>query len=72
MAERYRIIGKSRANSYRFSISSRILPKQEGIPNQSGLDFYSRLVDNLLEKGITPFVTLNHWDIPQFEDKQAG
>ena len=59
-------------NSYRFSISwPRILPTgRERIPNQSGLDFYSRLVDNLLEKGITPFVTLNHWDIPQgLEDK---
>ena len=59
-------------NSYRFSISwPRILPKgTESKPNQKGLDFYSRLVDSLLEMGITPFITLNHWDIPQgLEDK---
>ena len=62
-------------NSYRFSISwPRILPTgKEKKPNQKGLDFYSRLVDNLLEKEITPFITLNHWDIPQgLEDNGDG
>jgi len=54
-------------NAYRFSISwPRIFPTgKENEPNQIGLDFYSRLVDTLLENQITPFITLNHWDIPQ-------
>lgn len=53
-------------NSYRFSISwSRILPEGKGQVEPRGLDFYDRLVDRLLEKGITPMATLNHWDFPQ-------
>ena len=61
-------------NSYRFSISwPRILPTgKEKKPNQNVLDFYSRLVDNLLEKEITPFITLNHWDIPQGLEDDGG
>ena len=61
-------------NSYRFSISwPRILPTgTEKKPNQKGLDFYSRLVDDLLEKEITPFITLNHWDIPQGLEDNGG
>ncbi len=48
--------------TYRFSISwPRILPNGHRPLNQAGLDFYSRLVDKLLEAGITPFATLNHW-----------
>jgi len=61
-------------NAYRFSISwPRIFPTgKENEPNQIGLDFYSRLVDTLLENKITPFITLNHWDIPQGLEDSGG
>lgn len=51
--------------AYRFSISwPRVLPDGTGKVNQQGMDFYSRLVDALLEKNITPWITLFHWDFP--------
>ena len=52
--------------AYRFSLSwPRIMPSGAGKVNPAGLDFYDRLVDQLLGANITPFITLHHWDYPQ-------
>ena len=54
------------AKCYRFSISwSRVFPEGTGQPNQKGLDYYQRVVDELLKNNIAPYVTLFHWDLPQ-------
>ncbi|HSM24859.1 MAG TPA: GH1 family beta-glucosidase [Anaerolineaceae bacterium] len=59
--------------SYRFSTSwSRVLPDGYGKINQKGLDFYKRLVDELLSVNIKPFLTLYHWDLPQAIQDTGG
>ena len=59
--------------AYRFSVSwPRVLPLGSGAVNRTGLDFYSRLVDALLEANVTPFLTLYHWDLPQALQDRGG
>jgi beta-glucosidase len=60
-------------NAYRFSISwSRVLPTGRGQVNQKGIDYYRRLVDLLLARNITPYITLFHWDTPQALQDRCG
>jgi beta-glucosidase len=59
--------------AYRFSISwPRVLPEGVGRVEPRGLDFYDRLVDALLERGLRPFATLYHWDLPQALQERGG
>ncbi|RDL07258.1 beta-glucosidase [Streptomyces sp. HB202] len=60
-------------DAYRFSIAwPRVVPGGDGPVNKAGLDFYDRLVDGLLEAGVTPFATLYHWDLPQVLQDRGG
>ncbi|MGW4697497.1 GH1 family beta-glucosidase [Kitasatospora cineracea] len=60
-------------DTYRFSLAwTRVQPTGRGPANPAGLDFYERLVDGLLEAGITPLPTLFHWDLPQALEDEGG
>jgi len=61
-----KIMKKIGLDAYRFSLSwPRILPEGRGKLNQKGIDFYNKLIDELLKAKITPYITLFHWDLPQ-------
>ena len=72
--EDVRLMADLGVKHYRFSISwSRVVPAGRGAVNEKGIDFYQRLVDELLAHGITPHATLYHWDLPQaLQDKYRG
>ena len=58
---------------YRFSIDwSRVLPEETGKVNEKGIDFYNALIDELLEQGIEPYITLYHWELPYDIYKRGG
>lgn len=73
MRDDVRLMAKLGLGAYRFSIAwPRVLPEGTGSVNKQGLDFYDRLVDVLLERGIAPVVTLYHWDLPQALEERGG
>ncbi|TWI61532.1 beta-glucosidase [Pseudoduganella lurida] len=59
-------------NAYRFSIAWPRIFGDGSAPNQKGLDFYDRLVDGMLERGLQPWPTLYHWDLPQTLQDRGG
>ena len=71
--EDVRLVTELGLNAFRFSVAwPRIFPEGRGRPNEAGLDFYDRLVDELLAAGVEPFVTLYHWDLPQALEEGGG
>lgn len=71
--EDVRLMAQLGLNAYRFSVAwPRVFPSGKGKPNRRGLDFYGRLVDELLEQGIDPWVCLYHWDLPQALEDEGG
>ena len=71
-AEDVALMAKLGLDSYRFSTSWARIRPDGGPVNHAGLDFYSRLVDELLTQGITPWLTLYHWDLPQVLEDRGG
>ena len=73
MDEDIRLIRQLGLDAYRFSVSwPRVVPDGRGASNPAGIAFYDRLVDALLQAGVTPYVTLFHWDLPAALQEQLG
>lgn len=71
--EDLRLLREMNFSVFRFSLSwSRILPQGTGRVNEQGLAFYDRVIDTCLRLGITPYITLYHWDLPQALEDQGG
>ena len=71
--EDFRLMKKLGVRNYRLSIAwPRIFPNGRGAVNEKGLVFYDKLIDSMLENGITPWVTLFHWDLPQALEDEGG
>lgn len=72
-ADDAQLIADAHLKHYRFSIAwPRVVPDGAGAPNAKGLDYYRRLADALLERGVTPWATLFHWDLPQMLQDKGG
>lgn len=72
MPQDVRLMKELGLDSYRFSTSWARVRPGDRTANREGLDFYSRLVDELLEAGILPWLTLYHWDLPQALEEKGG
>lgn len=71
--EDIRMMKEGGQNSYRFSIAwPRIIKNREGEVNQEGIDFYNAMIDTCLEYGVEPFVTIFHWDLPEYLEERGG
>lgn len=71
-AEDVALMEKLNLGAYRFSVSmARVMPDGRTV-NQAGLDFYRRLTDELLARGVVPWLTLYHWDLPQSLQDEGG
>ncbi len=67
------ILKRYSIRNYRFSVSwPRVLPQGTGRANEKGIGFYDRLIDGMLERGITPWLTMFHWDLPQALQERGG
>lgn len=72
-AEDLELLRQMNFKAFRFSIAwARLLPKGTGEINKDGIDFYHRVIDTCLSKGITPWITLFHWDLPQALEDKGG
>jgi beta-glucosidase len=71
--EDFALMAKLGVKHYRLSLAwTRIFPQGQGAVNQAGVDFYNQLIDAMLDYGITPWVTMFHWDLPQSLEDAGG
>lgn len=71
--EDIRMMREGGQNAYRFSLSwPRIIKNREGEINEKGIAFYNKVINCCIKEGITPFVTLYHWDLPQYWQEVGG
>ena len=71
--EDIKMMAEGKQNAYRFSLSwPRIIKDKEGTVNEKGIAFYRELIRTCLDRKITPFVTLYHWDLPQYLEEEGG
>jgi beta-glucosidase len=69
----FALMRKMGVKNYRLSLAwTRIYPEGRGAINRKGVDFYHRLIDSMLAHGITPWVTMFHWDLPQALEAEGG